>query len=67
MDIGCAVGRSTFELTRGVQEVIGIDYSHSFINAANKLKKEGKLQYNLVQEGDIVTETVAEVPADIVS
>uniref|UniRef100_A0A2C9K1Q9 Methyltransferase type 11 domain-containing protein n=1 Tax=Biomphalaria glabrata TaxID=6526 RepID=A0A2C9K1Q9_BIOGL len=65
LDIGCAVGRSTFELTRGVQEVIGIDYSLSFINAANKLKKEGKLQYNLVQEGDIVTETVAEVPADI--
>ncbi|KAH9509096.1 hypothetical protein Btru_049012 [Bulinus truncatus] len=65
LDIGCAVGRSTFEMTTGVQEVIGIDYSHSFIEAANKLKKDGKLNYNLVQEGDLFTPAVAKVPSEI--
>ena len=34
LDLGCAVGRSTFELARHCAEVIGIDYSHTFIEAA---------------------------------
>ncbi|CAL1532145.1 unnamed protein product [Lymnaea stagnalis] len=65
LDIGCAVGRSSFELTRGVEQVIGIDYSQAFVNAANVLKSEGQLKYSLVQEGDIFTEEIAEVPKDI--
>lgn len=67
LDIGCAVGRSSFELAREVQEVIGIDYSQSFIDVANKLKADGRLKYSLVQEGEIVTPAMAEVPRDIVS
>ncbi|GFR77845.1 type 11 methyltransferase [Elysia marginata] len=65
LDIGCAVGRSTFELARGVNEVIGIDYSQSFIDAADILCHQGQMPYKLVQEGDIFSEAVATVPKDI--
>ena len=67
LDVGCAVGRSTFELARGLKEVIGIDYSQSFIDAADILRSKGQMPYNLVQEGDLFSEAVATVPKDIVS
>lgn len=34
MDVGCAVGGSTFELSRAFTDCLGIDYSHGFIEAA---------------------------------
>jgi len=34
LDLGCAVGRSSFELARHAREVIGIDLSRRFIQAA---------------------------------
>eukprot|EP00965_Chrysotila_dentata_P159474 5268082-Pleurochrysis_carterae.AAC.1 len=34
LDIGCAVGGSTFELARGFNQVVGVDLSASFIQAA---------------------------------
>ena len=34
LDLGCAVGRSSYELARECDEVIGVDYSHRFIKAA---------------------------------
>jgi 2-polyprenyl-3-methyl-5-hydroxy-6-metoxy-1,4-benzoquinol methylase len=33
LDIGCAVGRSSFELARNFKEVVGIDFSHRFVLA----------------------------------
>ncbi|RUS87325.1 hypothetical protein EGW08_004937 [Elysia chlorotica] len=65
LDIGCAVGRSTFELARVIDEVIGIDYSQSFIDAADSLRLKGEMSYGLVQEGDIFSDAVATVPKDI--
>ncbi|HBM85954.1 MAG TPA: putative 4-mercaptohistidine N1-methyltransferase [Opitutae bacterium] len=38
LDIGCSVGRSTFELARHCREVIGVDYSQAFIDGANRMK-----------------------------
>ncbi|MDB4425604.1 methyltransferase domain-containing protein, partial [Akkermansiaceae bacterium] len=37
LDVGCAVGRSSFELGRTSSEVIGIDFSRAFITAAEKI------------------------------
>lgn len=34
IDVGCAVGGASFELARSFDRVIGIDYSHAFVNAA---------------------------------
>ena len=67
LDIGCAVGRSTFELAKKFNQVIGIDFSHGFINAANKLKTYGKLPYTVQTEGSLVSQHVAAVDPDIVS
>src|SRR4051812_10622844 len=45
LDLGCAVGRSTFELARHCSEVIGIDFSRSFIRVANQLKRRGAVAF----------------------
>lgn len=65
LDIGCAVGRSTFELAKRFNQVVGIDFSHGFIDAANKLKTYGKLAYTVQTEGSLVSEHMAEVDPDI--
>ena len=43
LDLGCAVGRSTFELARRFEEVIGIDFSQAFIDAGNRMKRLGNM------------------------
>lgn len=52
LDLGCAVGRSAFELTRTFDEVLGIDYARSFIEAASTLAGEGRLGYERLEEGN---------------
>ena len=66
LDIGCAVGRSTFEMTKLFDEVIGIDYSQSFISACNKLKSKGKLSYSVVTVGDLRKQLEAVIDPDLV-
>ena len=53
LDIGCAIGRSSFELSRGFDEVIGIDFSARFIQEAQKMLEDNVLRYSLAVEGDI--------------
>ncbi len=64
LDLGCAVGRSAFELARSCESVIGIDFSRRFIDAANALKS-GEIPYLRADEGDITTPLIARVPAGI--
>lgn len=66
LDIGCAVGASSFELARRFDEVVGIDYSQSFVNACNALKEKGQMNYSVITEGALTKPCVAEIPADIV-
>ena len=56
LDLGCSVGRSSFELAKTFDEVLGIDFSANFINVAVKLKKYENLIYKDVIEGDIYDE-----------
>ena len=42
LDLGCAVGRSTFELARHCTKAIGIALSESFIATASQLQREGR-------------------------
>jgi len=65
LDLGCAVGRSTFELARHAGEVIGIDFSQRFIEAAQILQSNGELPYRRTDEGELVTDLVARVPQEI--
>ncbi|MDC0612642.1 5-histidylcysteine sulfoxide synthase [Vibrio sp.] len=54
LDIGCAVGRGTFELAKHFTHVTGIDFSARFINIANQLQTKGLVRYSLADEGDLV-------------
>ena len=39
LDLGCAVGRSSFELGRHFDEVLGIDFSARFVAAAERMQR----------------------------
>ena len=52
-DVGCAIGRSSFELARGFNEVIGVDFSARFIQEAQVLKENGVLRYVMPTEGEL--------------
>ncbi|GAB4170408.1 MAG: hypothetical protein Fur0032_09280 [Terrimicrobiaceae bacterium] len=51
LDIGCAVGGSAFELAGTFDEVLGIDYSRGFIDAACRLQSEGSMEASVLVEG----------------
>jgi 5-histidylcysteine sulfoxide synthase/putative 4-mercaptohistidine N1-methyltranferase len=55
LDLGCAVGRATFELAKEFDRVTGIDFSARFIRAALQLKEKGSLHFELIEEGDVVS------------
>ncbi len=65
LDLGCAVGRSTFELARIGCDAIGIDFSQAFIEAANLILHEGELAYSYQIEGDICRDAVARRPENV--
>lgn len=64
LDVGCAVGRSSFELARIFAAVIGIDYSDTFIRAASTIQTEGLLGYQLKETGTITRDLVARRPSN---
>jgi putative 4-mercaptohistidine N1-methyltranferase len=65
LDLGCAVGRSTFELARMAREVIGIDLSQRFISAAQEIQRTGKIQFNRQEEGSFYTAISRQLDATI--
>jgi putative 4-mercaptohistidine N1-methyltranferase len=65
LDLGCAVGRASFELARSCRSVLGIDFSERFIAAAIVLQARGELGYRRAEEGDLITPLVARVPEGI--
>lgn len=48
LDVGCAVGRTAFELTARIPDVVGLDYSHMFIDVANRLAQGEELKYVII-------------------
>ncbi len=65
LDLGCAVGRASFELARVCTSVVGIDFSQRFIDAATRLRDHGQLSYERMDEGELTTPLIARVPAEI--
>jgi putative 4-mercaptohistidine N1-methyltranferase len=65
LDLGCAVGRSSLELARYCQDVLGIDLSESFIQAARLLQKKGALTFEVTAEGDICELVQASIPEGV--
>jgi 5-histidylcysteine sulfoxide synthase/putative 4-mercaptohistidine N1-methyltranferase len=54
LDIGCAVGRNSYELARTFDYVDGVDFSTRFIRNAVRLREHGKVCYQIPIEGDIM-------------
>ena len=53
LDLGCAVGRSSFELANYFDEVVAIDYSHKFIEVAKNLQESVQIDFSVTLEGDL--------------
>lgn len=65
LDIGCAVGASSFELAKTIPRVLGIDYSQAFIDSAEALRKDGVLAAEVPSEGKKNQPFLARIPSDI--
>ncbi|MEI7456852.1 MAG: 5-histidylcysteine sulfoxide synthase [Nitrosomonadales bacterium] len=55
LDLGCATGRSTFELARHFDQVTGIDFSARFVGVGAQMAEQGMLRYTLTEEGQLVS------------
>lgn len=53
LDLGCAVGRTSFELSRFCAQVVGIDFSRAFIDNANRIQQTGEISIRLKREGEL--------------
>jgi len=65
LDLGCAVGGASFQLSRHFDTVVGIDFSQHFVDAANQMKVEGSMPFSILRQGDNFVDGVAFVDADI--
>jgi putative 4-mercaptohistidine N1-methyltranferase len=64
LDLGCAVGRASFELSVFCSSVLAVDTSENFISAARQIQRHGELAYERVEEGPIRTPLVARLPTN---
>jgi 5-histidylcysteine sulfoxide synthase/putative 4-mercaptohistidine N1-methyltranferase len=55
LDLGCASGRSTFELARHFQFVTGMDFSARLIGSGVAMAEQGVLRYTLPDEGELLS------------
>lgn len=54
LDLGCATGRSAFELARHFDQVEGVDFSARFIQTGVQLADTGVFRYTIPEEGELV-------------
>ncbi|MEA3212493.1 MAG: hypothetical protein QOE70_5550 [Chthoniobacter sp.] len=65
LDLGCGVGRATFELARFCESALGIDSSQRFVDAAETIRQEGQLSYARLDEGALTTRLIARAPEEV--
>ncbi len=56
LDLGCAVGRASFELATRFEQVDAVDSSSRFIETARRLQQRGSISYALVDEGEVLVD-----------
>lgn len=61
LDLGCATGRASFELTSSFECVEGVDYSQAFVNTAIELQKNGRIRYAQNGEGELKNQKVVDI------
>ena len=65
LDLGCAVGRISFELARTCESVVGVDYSTTFVESAKKIKESGLVAFQLTREGNLSSSAQVRLPSDL--
>lgn len=55
LDIGCSVGRAAFELAGVFDHVDALDFSARFIQVGTQLQRSGRIRYERLEEGELVT------------
>jgi len=53
LDIGCAVGGSTFELAKTFDRVVGVDRSEAFVSAAKSMSVKGRQRFWCRDQGTL--------------
>jgi len=61
LDVGCAVGRSSFELARIADHVDAVDFSARFIRNALGILEHGQVRYLITDEGELTTLKIAQL------
>ncbi len=61
LDVGCAVGRSSFELARIADHVDALDFSTRFIRNALALREHGQVRYLVTDEGELTSLKVTQL------
>ncbi len=59
LELGCSVGRACFELSVDHDEVVGIDFSSSFIREAQRMAREQTAVFSYPDEGELRLEATA--------
>jgi len=54
LDLGCSVGRVSFELSREFDHIDGVDFSARLIQHGVQLQSEHSIRYALTNEGELV-------------
>lgn len=65
LDLGCAVGSASFELSKTFQEVVGLDYSQAFIDAAKRMQENGSADYIRHESGRFYTPLKAQLEVGV--
>jgi putative 4-mercaptohistidine N1-methyltranferase len=65
LDLGCAVGRSSFELRRHFDEVVGVDFSTRFIAGAQQMGEKRCVTVNVPREGSAYDTLQLKMPSDL--
>ena len=65
LDVGCAVGGASFALARHFDEVVGVDFSHAFVDAAKELQSGGELPYTAMKQATNTSSHMAKVDPEI--
>jgi putative 4-mercaptohistidine N1-methyltranferase len=65
LDIGCAVGGSSFELAKVFHRVDAFDFSESFVNAAKRMQANEMIRFNVPVEAELSEEVTAMHDEDV--
>ena len=53
LDVGCGTGRSSFELAKSFEKVVGIDFTARLIGVGFRMQENEFLEWVLTEQGDI--------------